>query len=148
MKIVKKDVKSKYKVHVVVDSNIFISAFHFGGNPERILTLANHGVIKLFISEFILDEVKRILLDKFNWSKQQVQKFAIKPMLEIATLIEPDINLDVIPEDEDDNHIISCAVSAKADFLVSGDKHILRLKKYKTIKIVNSSDFLEILLNT
>ena len=48
------------------DSNIYISALHFGGPPDRLLDLARTGVIELTISDDILAEVTRVLRDKFG----------------------------------------------------------------------------------
>jgi len=47
--------------------------------------------------------------------------------------------------DPDDNKILSCAIEAKADYIVSGDKHLTTLKQFKEINIVNAGEFLEIL---
>jgi predicted nucleic acid-binding protein len=49
--------------------------------------------------------------------------------------------------DEPDNRIIECAIEAKADYIVTGDKHLLTLKKSQNITILRLSDFFEILKN-
>ena len=59
-----------------------------------------------------------------------------------TTLCKPDIKLDVVPDDDDDNKIIECAVCAGAEVIVSGDKHLLGLRKYKNIRIIKPADFL------
>lgn len=56
-------------IRVTADSNIYISALHFGGAPDKFLDLARTGVIHLSISDDILAEVTRVLRDKFGWSK-------------------------------------------------------------------------------
>jgi uncharacterized protein len=53
------------------------------------------------------------------------------------------VQLDVIKEDAPDNRILECAVGAGADFIVTGDKDLLRLGSYDSIKILNVSDFLD-----
>ena len=61
---------------VTADSNIWVSAFGFGGNPRRLIEMANAGEIQIDISEFIIDEVLRTLRDKFEWSAERLQEAA------------------------------------------------------------------------
>ena len=55
---------------------------------------------------------------------------------------------DVLPDDPDDNHIIACAVSGRADVIVSGDRDLLRLKAYEGIPIVRPMDFVRMVGGT
>ncbi|MBI5555565.1 MAG: putative toxin-antitoxin system toxin component, PIN family [Elusimicrobia bacterium] len=131
-------------VKIVLDTNVIVSALHFGGNPDKILNLANKGVIELIISPFILGEVADVLQRRFNWSEKEIAN-ALAAIKEIATLIQPVHKLSVIKEKDSDNRILECAVSGKADFIVSGDaKHILPLKEYLGIKILKPTEFLAI----
>lgn len=130
---------------VVLDSNVLISALHFGGKPEELLLLANQGEIELVVSPFILDETARILKEKLGWREKEIQA-ALGLIREVATVIDPKLRLNIIPEDESDNLILACAVEAKADFLVTGDKrHMLALKRYQGIQILTPRDFLDFL---
>ena len=61
-----------------------------------------------------------------------------------ATLIEPIIAVDLL-KDRSDNKILECAISSSADYIVSGDKDLLRLEKFAGIKLVSVSDFLKLL---
>jgi len=129
---------------VVLDTNVIVSALHFGGNPDKILNLANKRAVELLVSPFILDEVSRVLQRRFNWGEKEID-YALAAIKEIATLIQPVHNLSVIKEKDSDNRILECAVSGKADFIVSGDaKHILPLKEYLGIKILKPAEFLAI----
>jgi predicted nucleic acid-binding protein len=53
-----------------------------------------------------------------------------------ANVVEPDFKLDAVPDDPDDNRVLECAVAGKADFIVSGDRHLLRIGSYEGIAIV------------
>ncbi|GJQ50981.1 MAG: hypothetical protein HKUEN01_33670 [Candidatus Kuenenia stuttgartiensis] len=65
-------------------------------------------------------------------------------MTPIQTLIEPNIVLDVIKEEPEDNKkALECSVSAKAKYIISGDNHLLSLRFYKGIIILNAMDFLK-----
>lgn len=127
---------------VVLDSNVLISALHFGGQPEELLLLANQGIIEIFLSPFILEETARVLKEKLGWQEKKVRGI-FRIIKEVATIIEPKIELNVIPEDAADNHILACAVQARADFLVTGDKHhLLPLRQYQGVKILTPRDCL------
>lgn len=130
---------------VVLDSNVLISALHFGGKPEELLLLANEGAIELFLSSFILEETANILKEKLGWKERAVRD-AMTAMKAVATLVRPTIRLNIISHDESDNRVLECAVEAQADFLVTGDKHhLLPLKQYKGIHILTPRDCLDAL---
>lgn len=131
-------------IKVVLDTNVIVSALHFGGNPDKVLSLANEGVIELLISPFILDEVSEVLRRQFGWDNKEI-KNALAAIKEIATLIQPAHKISIIKEKDSDNCILECAVSGRADFIVSGDtKHILPLKEYLGIKILKPAEFLKL----
>lgn len=99
-------------------------------------------MIELAISAPILEEVHRILRDKFNWPPEQLQE--IEPRLSAFTRrVSATQTLDVIKEDSDDNRILECAQAAGSEFIVTGDQDLLRLGQYADIKIVKVSDFLQ-----
>lgn len=129
---------------VVLDTNVYISAILFGGNCEEILTLSSLGSFELITSKAILEEIAGILQKKFGWSKPQVSE-TISYIREIAIEVEPDVALSVVRDDPSDNKILECAVTANADYIVTGDKnHLLPLKQYKAVKILSPSEFLRL----
>jgi putative PIN family toxin of toxin-antitoxin system len=127
---------------VAVDSNVLISALHFGGPPEELLTLANEGGVDLFVSPFILSETARVLKQKLGWTDKAVRD-ALVLVTEVATVVEPTITLNAVAADEPDNRILECAVHAHVDFLVTGDKrHLLPLSRYRGIRILTPRECL------
>ena len=125
---------------VTADSNIWVSAFGYGGNPRRLIEMADAGEIRIDISEFIIDEVLRTLRDKFGWSAERLQE-AADQMTAIARKVAPSRTVDVLKEDPADNRILECAVDGKADIIVSNNHHLLDLKTHAGIPIVASVDF-------
>lgn len=124
------------------DSNIYISALQFGGQPLRFLDLARAGAIELAISPPIIAEVERVLRDKFKWPPEQVRE--IEPRLAAFTRrVVPTEALDVVKDDPTDNRILECAKAAGSDYVVTGDTDLLRLGQYADIQIVKVSDFLQ-----
>ncbi|MBU4314529.1 MAG: putative toxin-antitoxin system toxin component, PIN family [Actinobacteria bacterium] len=135
-------VKKKPELKVVLDTNIYISAILFGGNPERIRKLSKEKKLEILISEAIISEVAEVLRKKFNWKSWQISQI-IDEIRETATLIIPNQTLSMTKKDEDDNRILECAVEGKVQYIVSGDKqHLLPLKEYQGVKILSPAEFL------
>lgn len=128
---------------VVFDTNVLISAFVFGGNPERLFDAARHSRIHLLTSSSILREFSLIMQEKFAWSRTDVVD-ALGAISYASELVKPALRLCVIADDPD-NRILECAVSGQAGFIVSGDRHLLALKKYEEIRIVSSRRMLGLL---
>jgi putative PIN family toxin of toxin-antitoxin system len=128
-------------LRVTADTNILISGLNFRGKPFEVLELARTGKINLTVSEAILREMEDVLGRKFGWSDEEIAD-ARKRIDEIARTVTPGVRIDVIKEDPPDNRILECASAAGADFIVSGDKDLLRLGRYDSIRILNPSDLL------
>jgi putative PIN family toxin of toxin-antitoxin system len=69
----------------------------------------------------------------------------IEQVLKTAKFVKVTNKLEVIQEHPADNKFIECALAAKAQYIVSGDKHVLRVDAYKRIKMLNASDFLKLI---
>jgi putative PIN family toxin of toxin-antitoxin system len=129
-------------IRVVADTNIYISALMFGGLPGTFLDLAFSRAFTLVASRAILDELDEKLRGKFAVSSKDAR--LIRARLEAtADLAKPDFVLQVVADDPDDNRILECAVSGKADLIVSGDRHLLRLGSYEGISILTVRQFFD-----
>lgn len=132
------------KAKVVFDTNIYISAIIFGGNPRACLELARKGKIEVSVSSPILLEISQKLKAKFKWSDKEVLD-VIEGYSKFIKKVTPQQKLSIIKADPTDNKILECAKEAKADFIVSGDvKHLLSLKNFENTKIVSAKQFLDI----
>jgi putative PIN family toxin of toxin-antitoxin system len=124
---------------VVFDTNIFISAFLVpGGQGERALLARKHFV--LYTSVAILTETAQKLRDKFDQSEEDIRQ-ALKLISHIGQVLQPTTRLNVL-KDAPDNRILKCALEARADLVVTGDRHLLRLKEFQTTSIIRLADFL------
>lgn len=130
---------------VVLDTNVIVSAIVFGGKPELILNLITAEKIDGYISRFIITETCGILRQKFKHTESEIE--AIEETLKNAfSLIEPNFSISIVKDNLSDNKILACALAAKADYLISGDKkHILLLKKIKNIPTLSPEQFLKLI---
>ena len=132
---------------VVLDTNVLVSAFHYGGKPRSIMGYAHGRTTKRFdlcLSPFILSELSRILSEKFFWSVPRIER-ATAILVKWGDVVSTRKSISVITAHNDDNRILECAVKSEANLIVSGDKHLLNLKEYEGIKIMKPAQFLNIL---
>jgi len=128
-------------IKLVLDSNVILSGIVFGGKPRQILRHVIEGDVELYLSREILNEVLEVLQRKFDYP--QAQLLAIEnECIHISTMIEPDLRLDIVEDDEDDNRILECAVASGCGFIISGDHHLLSLRSYQGIEILGVTEFL------
>lgn len=125
----------------VFDTNVLIAAIITEGICSRLLRRARTGELSLVSCPFIITEVRRILARKFRLSYEEVAA-AIEPIREaMSEIIEHEAEIDRICRDQDDDHVLACALAAKADYLVTGDADLLDIKSFRRVRIVTPRDF-------
>jgi len=124
----------------VFDTNVFVAAFVTEGVCAKLLGRARQKQLNLVISPFILKEFENVLLKKFSASKEQIRT-AAKLISEATQTVSHAPMVSGICRDPDDDQILSCALSAKADYLVTGDKDLLELKEFHGIRILTPAAF-------
>lgn len=130
-------------MRVVFDTNIYISAFITpGGRAESAYLRAVQREVELFTSVAILTETARKLREKFHWDDEHITG-AVRHIAAAGTVVKPFAALAVLA-DEPDNRILECAVEAKAELIVTGDRHLLDIGTYEGITIVTLAAFLEV----
>ena len=127
---------------VVFDTNVFISAFiTSGGNAEKAYLLAVEGRIELYTSIPILTEMAGKLRKKFLWEDDKIIA-VVKHISMVGNIAEPRFTLNIL-KDDPDNRVLECAEDSEADLIVTGDKHLLALKKFEGTHILAITEFLE-----
>lgn len=129
------------RLRVVFDTNVYIpAALNAAGASDMWLRIANRAPrsFDLYVSEAILTEVARKLRTKFDASEQRVVEF-LQRVREAATVVESAEQVSDAA-DPDDNMVLECALAAKAQLIVSADKHLLRLHPYKGIGICHPKE--------
>lgn len=130
-------------VRVVLDTNVWISALNFGGNPAKILKLAVQKQIRLYCSQTLFAELLGVLRKKFDYSDEKIEEVEILFKKRVK-FREPRTTLDVVKTDPSDNRVLECALEADAHFIVSGDRDLLNLAKFRGVKIINPAEFLRV----
>lgn len=132
-------------MNIVCDTNVLISAIVFGGNAGQIIKYTSEGMIINYISPAIIKEFEDVLKrPKFAFSHNEISAI-IQLFYETFEYIITSQLVVEIKDDPDDNRILETALAADADFIISGDKHLLQLGKWGNIPILNPSKFLKIL---
>ena len=135
---------------VVLDANIFVSALiNPHGKPAQILDYVFENRIRLFISLPIVEELERVLsypklANRHRLEGEELKEF-VSYLLSITSLVKEEPVIEAILDDPSDNKYLSCAINAKADFIVSGDVHLLNLGEYGGTQIITPAQLLEIM---
>lgn len=95
---------------------------------------------RLLLSPAVVREVARVLREDFLWEESRITR-QLKRLSKKGEIVVPRMMIEVIHDDPADNRILECAVAGHADVIVSGDRHLLKLKSYDGIPIVRPIDF-------
>jgi len=123
---------------VVLDSNVLISAFFWNGNEREVLLKCKIKNLKSVLSLEILNETKRVLLNKFDLPQEKIDEY-IRNVLLFSEIVAIKGDINVIKEDPSDNIILETAIRGNAELIITGDNHLLKIKAYKRITIVPAS---------
>jgi hypothetical protein len=131
-------------LRAVLDTNILVSGILFKKGPQAVLLrLARLGKFEAVLSLDIISELKAVLLrSKFKLTEKDVDG-TIRELLKFCKIVVSNKKLDIVKEDPKDNMILEAAVSSRADYIISGDNHLLKLKEFGVVKIIKTTDFFE-----
>ncbi|MBI3577621.1 putative toxin-antitoxin system toxin component, PIN family [Candidatus Gottesmanbacteria bacterium] len=132
---------SSTKYQVVIDTNVFLSAILWNGNPDKVLKLWKGKSIVLLLSPSLAEKIQTVL------ERSEATTFDINVFME--SLKNNSIKLVpkttyTICRDPDDNQILALATDGKADYIITGDKDLLALGTIEGIPIVKPKDFLRL----
>jgi putative PIN family toxin of toxin-antitoxin system len=135
----------KVKVkRVVIDTNVVISAFLFGGEPAELIPLWKRGRINPLASREIVDEYLRVLTyPKFGLTPEEINFILYQEIVPHFEIVRAKPGRVIIGDDPSDDKFIRCAQAGRAKTIISGDQHLLRLKSFGTIRILTPVRFLK-----
>lgn len=137
-------------MRAVIDTNVLISGFiNSRSSPAKVVDLWIAGKFEPVVCRGIIEEYSTVLIrDKFSVLGSVEERLdALSKLLSLGhvVLVDPQQKLDVIKDDPKDNIFLECAVEGRCKFIVSGDRHLLDLKEYTAIKIVDAREFLNLI---
>ena len=132
---------------VVLDTNVVISALLFGGGTARLVSLWQTGEFSWLASAAIIQEYARVLAyPKFKLAEAEIRELLNEDILPFVTAVRVGKVPRVIRQDPSDDGFLACALTGKADAIVSGDHHLLELTRYREIPILDVRTFLSNLI--
>ncbi len=129
-------------MRAVLDTNVFISGIFWAGNfSSQIIDAWRERKFELVISVSIIKEIEKTLRDfKIKMDEEMIEEWK-RIIIENSILVEPKEKLNIIQEDPDDNKFFEVAITGKAKYIVSQDKHLLNIGDYQGIKVVSPEEF-------
>jgi len=129
---------------IVIDTNVFVSSFFWGGHPRELFERVINGFDELYITDEILKEITSVMSSsKFNVNNSEIEDYIRIIEKYSKNIVTKDIPKS-ISRDKNDDKILQCGLDGNVNYIVTGDKDLLVLKEYRTIKIINPRDYLEI----
>jgi uncharacterized protein len=133
-------------IHVVLDTNVWVSGLLWRGAPWQVLRLAEEGQITVWAAAAIMQEVQ----DTLHYSRLQPRRLMLglevadlmAHALALTSLVEVADIASVVTDDPDDDIFLACAQTVAAAYLISGDRHLLALGQYQGIAIIQPHEFL------
>lgn len=127
---------------LVLDTNVLISGYLWDGKPRQLLKLLKEGSFTLLYSEETINEFAKVLSLKFGFAAEEIHAI-IMDMANMGEKITIKSAESPITNDIADNVFTNLAIDGKATAIVSGDSHLLKLKRFKNIEILTVSEFLK-----
>ena len=131
-------------IRAVLDTNIFISGIHWSGASEKVLRLWFLDKFKLVSSAETIGEFVKIMASFKIPMKNEDILWWESLILEKSELVVPNKKINIVKDDPDDNKFIEAALEGNADYIVTQDNHLLKIKEFKGIKIITPEEFNEV----
>ena len=131
---------------VVIDTNVFVSGIFFSGPPYQVLKAWQQRKLQIAVSEEIIEEYKRVL-ETLSAKCEHIDLDSIMELLLIQAELVPSYSFEKpVCEDPDDDKFLACAIASKSKYIISGDKHLLKIGTFLDTTIVTPRHFLDNLL--
>ncbi len=132
---------------IVFDVNVLVSSLITRGKPRELWLKARRKQFVLILSREIVSEfVKVMSREKFSkYVGEEDIRIFLQALHETASFVKIKSRFKVVKEDPDDDIILRTAYDSRADYIVSGDKHLLSLGEFKGMRIVTIEEMLKIL---
>lgn len=128
-------------MRIVCDTNVVVSGILFGGHSRTILMAVAQGRVEAFTSPSLLHELREVLQRrKFRLNPEQVET-VMELVRESFTCVTSGAAFSVIADDPDDDRVLEAAYASHASVIVSGDRHLLTLGTWRSVRVLAPADF-------
>jgi putative PIN family toxin of toxin-antitoxin system len=132
-------------MRVVLDTNIFISGIFWTGNSNKIILAWKKAKFELVSSLSTISEIINVLKDfKIRLPDDIITEW-VDLIIKNSIVVEPKEKISIIKDDPTDNMFLESAVAGCAEYIISQNKHLLKVKEFRGIKIFTPEEFLKIL---
>lgn len=132
-------------LRVVLDTNVLVSAVITDGKPRELLRKGIANQFSIVTSHFIMKELVSVLRrPKFKTSEDEIHRI-ILALIRSSEVVNVKSKFQAVKQDPKDDAIINTAYDGRADIIVTGDKHLLEMKKFRGIKLITVESMLELL---
>lgn len=130
-------------LRLVIDTNVLVSAILFTGEASKILSLWQKKEITFLASKEVIEEYLKVFsYPKFNLSKEEIRYILEEQILPYVEPVQTKTEINLIKDDPADNKFLALAVDGKADCIISGDQHLLSLRRFHKTEIITIKEFL------
>ncbi len=134
-------------IRIVADTNVLVSSLIRRGKPRELILKIDGVEVRLVSSKALMDELTSVLAEKRiakYVSMRDAERF-LRYVGGRTIIVKVRSRFKVVKEDPNDDIVLNTAYSGRADYIVSGDRHLTPLREFKRIKIVAVSEMLELL---
>jgi uncharacterized protein len=131
---------------IFFDTNVYVAEALLGETAETMLSATEESSWRIYASGYVLDELERVLTEQLGFSRR-LALLSRHRVIQRASMVEPGASHHKVPLDAADTPILRAAVAARADYLVTNDRHLLDLDPYEGIRIVSMAHYHQILMN-
>lgn len=138
-----------HAVRAVADTNTVVSGLLWAGAPRALLIAARAGKLSLYTSATLLDELSDVLARAKFAKRVAASNMSVEHLVlryaQFARRVIPASIDPVILADPDDDQVIACAIAARADLIISGDRHLRDIQSHQGIRIVSTGQALQLI---
>jgi putative PIN family toxin of toxin-antitoxin system len=137
--------RKKEGLKVVLDTNVLVSGLLCTGETSKVVRLWQDRKIIPVISRETFEELRTVVqYPKFGLNRQEIRdliEFEILPYFEVLDVVQ---KIQNVCRDPEDDKFIACTISAGVDYLVTGDRDLSDMKRYKNIRILTIAEFISL----
>ena len=137
------------QLRVVIDTNVLVSALLFGGTTGRIVSFWKGRLITALFSKETFQEFSLALrYPKFALTEEEIRDIVEEEVLPFFEVVKVKEKIKGICSDPDDDKFLSCGIAGAAEFIVTGDRHLLAVKEFRSVRIISPSKFFSLFPET